>query len=47
MRLNGLAESYCVDVEVTLRMRADAEEAVRSALADLRAEVVSEAEDDP
>lgn len=41
-----LAESYGADVEVTLRIRADAEAAVRSALADLPAEVVSEAEDD-
>lgn len=40
-----LAARYGVDVEVTLRMRADVEAEVRSGLADLRAEVVSEPED--
>ena len=41
-----LAQRYGVEAEVTLRVRAEAEAAVRSALADLRVEVVSGQEDD-
>jgi uncharacterized YigZ family protein len=39
------AGSYGVDVEATVCLRADAEEAVREALADLRVETLAEMED--